>query len=156
MMVRYIAIYKLHGARSLPEGVEASSLLVLQSPMLTATLAANPEPYFLHIDKSTALATQLLKGLLTAENEKGTLQERLSAEISVIKDRRIKSGDDVGVFLVFEGGTEVPSAEFEARRDTDEFAVCFDAIPKAETSGELSPIRPRCDYGSRSKPPTKC
>jgi hypothetical protein len=82
--VEYTAIFKLVGASKLPEGAECTSLLTLQSPVLAAVLTMNPDPYFLHIDKSRALGTQVLKGLF-APDKGGTLQERIAAEIEDVK-----------------------------------------------------------------------
>ena len=61
MKARYIAIYKLRGANELPEEA-AANLCVLRRPAVTALLTTIPEPHFLHIDKSGALAALLLKG----------------------------------------------------------------------------------------------
>jgi hypothetical protein len=105
-------------------------LLTLHDPEVTATLTTNPDPYFLHIDKSAALAAQLLKGVFAPDTE-GTLQERLAAEIEDARARRLKTGG-TGVFLVFEGKTDIPASEFKHRRDIDEFAVCLDVISKSE------------------------
>ena len=102
----------------------------MANPLVTATLSTNPHQYFLHIDQSAALAAQLLKGVF-APDPGGTLQERLAAEIEDVKARRIKTAGS-GVFLVFEGDTDIPTPEFKHRRDTDEFAVCLDAISKVE------------------------
>jgi hypothetical protein len=130
MKVRYVAIFKLHGANKLPEEAECTSLLTLQNPALAATLATNPDPYFLHIDKSAAL----LKGLFAPDGE-GT---RLAAEIEAVKARRAKR-TGTGLFLIFEGDTDIPTPEFKTRRDTDEFAVCFDAISKPEIRESFRP-----------------
>jgi hypothetical protein len=135
--VRYIAIYKLHGVNKLPEEAECTNVVKLQNPALTVILATNPDPYFLHVDKSAALGAQLLKGIFAPDKE-GTLQERLAAEIEDIKVRRAKR-TGTGVFLIFEGEMDIPTPEFKARRDIDEFAVCFDAIAKTEIRENFRP-----------------
>jgi hypothetical protein len=134
---RYIAIYKIHGANKLPDDSERASLLALQSPALTATLTTNPEPDLLHVDKSAALGAQVLKGVFAPDKE-GTLEERLAAEIEHARARRAKQTGKA-VFLVFDGETEIPTPGFKARRDTDEFAVCLDAISKAEIRVSFRP-----------------
>jgi hypothetical protein len=137
MKVRYIAIYKLHGANRLSEETESVELLALPKPALTATLTTNPEPYFLHVDQSAALGAQLLKGLF-APDKAGTLLERLAAEIEDVKARRA-SQTGTGVFLVMDGEADIPAPEFKARRDTSEFAICIDAIAKPEIRGAFRP-----------------
>jgi hypothetical protein len=131
--VRYIAIYKLHGANRLPDEAQSLELLALQNPALGATLTTCPEPYFLHLDTSLALGTQLLKGVF-APDKKGTLQERLAAEIEEVKARRA-SQTGTGVFLVLNGEADIPTPEFKARRDTEEFAICIDAVAKPQIRG---------------------
>jgi hypothetical protein len=135
--VRYIAIYKLRGANKLPEEAECVRLLTLHNPDLTATLVTNPDPYFLDVDKSAALGTQLLKGIFAPDKE-GTLQERLAAEIKDMRVRRAKRAG-TGVFLIFEGETDISAPDFKVRRDIDEFAVCFDAISKSEIRESFRP-----------------
>jgi hypothetical protein len=135
--VRYIAIYKLHGANRLPEESESLELLALQSPALTATLTTNPDRHFVHIDKSAALGAQLLKGIFAPDKE-GTLQERLAVEIEDVRARRASEAG-AGVFLILDGEAEIPTPEFKARRDTEEFAVCIDAIAKPEIRDTFRP-----------------
>ena len=128
MKVRYIAVYKLHGANKLPDGANKVELLALKSPALTALLAAEPEPYFLHIDKSAALATQVLKGIF-APDKQDTMEERLAAEIEHVRARRIKQAGN-GVFLVLEGEADIQEPRFKARRDLEQFGLCLDDIDK--------------------------
>lgn len=137
MKVRYIAIYKLRGANKLPEEVGCANLFASQSPAVIAMLTTIPELHFLHIDKSAALGAQLLKGLFAPDQE-GTWQERLAAEIEEIKARRAKQTGP-GVFLVFDGETDIPTPEFKNRRDTEEFAVSFDAIEKSDIRATFRP-----------------
>lgn len=130
MKVQYISVYKLHGANKLPEEAESASLVALQHPALTATLTTNPEPYFLHMDRSEGLRTQLLKPLYALKNE-GSLEDRLVAEIEGIRASRAKK-TGAGVFLVFDGETNIPEPELKSRRDYNEFGICIDAIEKPE------------------------
>jgi hypothetical protein len=134
--VQYTAIFKLVGVSKLPEGTECTSLFTLQSPVLAAVLTTNPEPYFLHIDKSLALGTQGLKGLFAPD--KGSLQDLLAAEIEDVKARRVESIGS-GVFLIFEGETDIPNPAFKYRRDSDEFGVCLNGIEKAEIRERFRP-----------------
>ena len=137
MKARYTSIYKLRGANRLPEEAESIEVLASPNPSITATLTTNSEPYFLHVDKSAALGTLLLKGIFAPDKE-GTLQERLAAEIEDARARRSKLAG-TGVFLVFDGEIEIPSPEFEARRDTDEFSVSLDAIAKPQVREKFEP-----------------
>jgi hypothetical protein len=137
MKVCYTLVYKLHGVNQLASVGESAELLALDSPTLTATITANAEAYFLHIDKSTALATQLLKGI-PSSGEEGTLQERLAREIDDVKLQRAKQTEK-GIFLVFAGKAEIPAPDFKLRRDTDEFAISMDAIAKPEIRESFSP-----------------
>jgi len=129
MKIRFIAIYKLEGANKLPDGVESVGLLALQSPLITATLTINPEPYYLHIDRSFALGTLILKAIFTP-NKEGTLEGHLATEIKNVQERRAKlKGTDV--FLVFEGEMDHPVPEFDTSYwGNDDFAVCLEAIDK--------------------------
>jgi hypothetical protein len=82
-----------------------------------------------HIDKSAALATQLLKGIF-APDKQGTPEERLAAELEEAKARRSKQAG-AGVFLAFEGEADIPAPAFKDRRDHAEFGVCLDDIDKS-------------------------
>lgn len=139
MKARYIAIYRIRGANSLPGGAERLPLLSMEHPAFAATLTMNPEPDFLHVDKSVAIATQLLKGGF-APDKKGTLKERLAAEIEDMRAGRANVNVK-GVSLVFEceTETEIIRTEFNRRCDTDGFAFCFDAIDKQGVRDEFRP-----------------
>lgn len=83
MEVKYVAVYKLRGANGLSS--DASSVLFeRESPKMIATLSADPEPYFAHIDRSLALGLQLLRGRF-GEMKEGTPEERIAAEIQRIQ-----------------------------------------------------------------------
>jgi hypothetical protein len=125
---RFTAIYRLHGANTLPEEAESADLAALLNPTLTATLTTDPEADFLHVDRFAALGAQLLKGLF-APNKESSLHDRLAAEIEDVKARRARK-TRTGIFLVLDGETDIPAPEFRARRDTDEWAVALDAIGK--------------------------
>lgn len=112
-------------------------LLCVENPLLTATLTTNPEPDFLHIDKSAALAAQLLKGIFAPDKE-GTLQERLGAELEEVRARREKRTRK-GLFLIFECEAEIPTPEFKARCDVEEFGVCLDALDKKSVRETFRP-----------------
>jgi hypothetical protein len=137
MKVQYVAVWKLHGANKLAADASTLELARLNDPALVASVTTDPEPYFLHIDRSAAIGTQLLKGLFAPEKD-GTPEERLAAELDSVKSRRAKQTGK-GVFLVLEGETDVPAPNFETRKDTDEFAVCFDAIEKPEIRKSFRP-----------------
>lgn len=130
MKVRYTSIFKVRGANALPDGAESVNIVALKNPTIVATLTTDPEPHFVHVDRSAALATQLLKAIFAPDKD-GTIEERLLAEIENVKlGRATKSSK--GVFLAFNGETEIPTPEFKARRDTDEFGLYLDDIPKSE------------------------
>ena len=130
MKVRYATIYKIHGANRLPEGTNEADLVTLRYPAITAKLTTDPEANFLHIDRSSALSSQLLK-VVFAPDRGGTLEERLAAGIERMRAWRTEEVGE-GVFLIFEGEKDIPTPNFEKRRDTQEFAVCIDAIAKPE------------------------
>lgn len=138
MLARYVAVWKLHGANKLATEQPSVTLALLAEPKVTATITTNPEPHFLHIDKAGALATQLLKGLFAPAKE-GSPEERLAAEIEAVKARRAEQTAD-GVFLLFEGEKDVPPPEFTARKDTEEFAICLDAVDKTEIRAAFRPF----------------
>lgn len=135
--VQYVAIYKLHAVNKLPEAAEGAILFQQQHPTLSAKLTMNPEPHFLHIENSAALGSQILKGIF-APDIKGTLQERLSAEIEDMRASRAKRLG-TGVFLIFEGETEISTPDFKARQDTEEFAVYLGNIGKGEIRKSFRP-----------------
>jgi hypothetical protein len=129
MNARYLAIWKLIGANTLVAGGNLE-LVRLNEPRLVATVTADPEPFFPHIDQSVAIANRIWKGLIGvfASDQSGTFQQWFAAEVESVKAGRAHKG----VFLVFEGETDVPAPNFTKRRDTDVLAVCFDAIDKSE------------------------
>ncbi len=137
MEVRYVAVYRLLGLNKLLGEAETQDFVVLPNINVTVKLTINPEPFCFHLDRSSALATQLLKGLFGRDKD-GTLEERLEAEIEEVRANRQKS-IKTGVFLVFEGRGEVASPNFKFRRDTDNFAVCFDAFAKDEVREKFRP-----------------
>lgn len=107
MLARYIAaVWKLRGANTLETEQPSVTLASCAEPRVTATVTADPEPHFCHIDKAGALATQLLKGLFAPDKE-GSPEERIAAEIEAAKARRAKQ-TGTGVFLVVEGQREIP------------------------------------------------
>jgi hypothetical protein len=63
---------QVHGANKLPDGAQGEAFLALKSPSIAATLTINPEQYFLHINKSAALANQLLKGIFAPKRVRWT------------------------------------------------------------------------------------
>lgn len=130
MKAQYVAVWKLHGASKLASNASSVELARLSSPALVASVTAEPEPLFLHIDRSAAILTQFLKGVFAPDKD-GTPEERLAAELENVKARRAKESGK-GVFMTLEGETEIPTPDFKTRRDTDEFAVCLDAIEKPE------------------------
>ncbi|MER9971186.1 hypothetical protein [Mesorhizobium sp. M0060] len=129
----YVAIYKLHGLSALPDSAVNLDFVALSNPSLKAVLTIDPEPYLKDIDKAAAIGTQLLKGVFAPENS-GTFEERLAAEIAEVKRVR---GTSRGVFAVLKGELQVPTPEFKARRDTDEFGVSLDDVSKDEIRGKF-------------------
>lgn len=132
--IRYTTIFKILGLASFPEGTENVRLLARESPAFTATIVANPDPHYLHVDRSAAVGMQLLRGGIDTLDAK----ERVAAEID--RRRSIRAAQArTSPFLVFEGETDFPPPDFEARGDTDEFAVCFDAVSKAQVREQFQP-----------------
>jgi hypothetical protein len=132
MIVKYVAVYSMRGVNKLPDGETSVALLRLREPTLSATLTSEAERYFLHVDKSAAIGSQLLRGLFTPDTVgKGTLDERLAVDIEAIRGQRTKFSPS-NVSLVFEGETTVENPNFDARRDTEGFSICIDAIQKRE------------------------
>jgi hypothetical protein len=139
MKVKYIAVWRLYGvSKLLTDGGNNLDLARLDDPSVVSSVTANAEPHFLHIDRSAALATQLLKGLFSPDKN-GTPAERLAAELENVKARRAKQTEK-GVFLVVEAEKDVSSPNFKTRRDTEEYAVCFDAVDKPEILDSFRPF----------------
>lgn len=130
MQARYIGVWKLHGANKLVDGSSDAEFATLENPEIKATITAEPEPYFFHIDRSAALGVQLLKSLF-APDKAGTPEERLAAETENIRTNRANR-TETGVFVIFEGATDIDVPEFRAHQDTDEFGVCLDSVDKPE------------------------
>jgi hypothetical protein len=130
MEARYIAIWKLHGASTLAAESSALELARLRNPTLVAIVTADPEPFFLHIDQFAVIGSRLWKGLMGAftPDQGGTFEGWFASELGKVKASR---ANQKGVFLVFEGETNAPTADFRMRRDTEMLAVCFDAIDKS-------------------------
>lgn len=130
MQTRYISVWKMSGANRIADSPPKSYFVSFENPTLEATITHNPEPHFFHIDRSTALRAGLLKGLF-APSDEGSLEERLAAETERMRANRAKQTKS-GVFVVFEGETDVAITEFRARQDTDEFGVCLDSVDKTK------------------------
>jgi hypothetical protein len=138
MKAKYIAVWKLHGANKLTADASSLELARLSDPTLVASVTTNPECHLLHIDRSAAIGTQLLKGLFSPDKE-ATPEQRLAAELERVKANRTKRLKD-GVFLILEGERDVAAPDFKFRRDTGEFTVCFDAIDKSAISASFHPL----------------
>lgn len=131
MEVRYVAVFKLRGANGL-SGDDPLSLFEAENPNITASLTADPEPYFEHIDRSRALGLQLLSGLF-GDKKEGTPEERLATETARIQsERHGKKSASTGVYLVFEGSDDIDPPEFKTRRDRDDFGISLDDVSKGE------------------------
>ncbi|MBA2588717.1 MAG: hypothetical protein H0U98_08850 [Alphaproteobacteria bacterium] len=114
----------------MPAGHDTVVLATLENPQLAAALTTNVEPHFGHVDKSAAIAAQLLKGVFNPEEAvTGSFDERLAAEIEQRRAERAKQNLR-GVFAIFEGAVEV-EPNFDAYRDTENFGIAIDAFDKA-------------------------
>lgn len=131
MKARYLAVWKLHGANTLAAGTSNLELARLSNPTLVAVVTPDPEPFFLQIDQSAVIASRLLNGLIGvfAPNQGGTFEEWLARELGNVQASR---ANQKGVFIVFDGETNVSAPNFRMRKDTETLAVCFDAIDKSE------------------------
>ena len=138
MKARYLAVWKLHGANTLA-GTSNLELARLSNPTLVAVVTPDPEPFFLQIDQSAVIAGRLLNGLIRvfAPNQGGTFEEWLARELGNVLASR---ANQKGVFIVFDGETNVSAPNFRMRKDTETLAVCFDAIDKSEVKRLL--LRP--------------
>jgi hypothetical protein len=140
LQAKYVAIWKLSGANELAIETPRAVLSSILEPLATATLTKDPTPDFFHIDRTNALATLLLRGLFLPETE-GSPEERLSNKISAISASRAQK-TKAGVFLVIEGAKDVPAPDFNARRDSQDFSICFHAI---DNKSIVSAFRPFVD-----------
>ncbi len=89
MKIHIHTIYRLHGISALPDKAPEIELIALPAPPLTVLLTINPEPHFTDIDRSRAIANQLLKGIFAAEAP-GEFDERLAAETALVKRPALK------------------------------------------------------------------
>lgn len=125
------------GLNKLPSNIGQYDLAVSPTFKGSVKLTVDPEPFCLHIDRSAAIATLLLKGLFGPQEE-GTFEDKLAAQTEVVrKDRAERHG--VGVFLIFEGSGAVASPDFRSRRDLDEIVICLDAISKTKFCDQFAP-----------------
>jgi hypothetical protein len=140
MKAKYLAVWKLHGANTLATTTNNFELARLSNPTLIAVVTDNPEPYFLHIDQSAAIANQLIRGIagIGGSDQHGTYDEQIAAEVETAKANRAKETSK-GVFLVISGDKDVANPNFKLRRDTERFAVCFDAIDKPDVKEVFRP-----------------
>ena len=97
MKAKYVAVWKLHGANKLASDARSLEFARLTNPTLIASVTTKLEPLLLHIDRSTAIGTLLLKSLFAPDKD-GTLEERLAAELDNVKARRAK---DIGDRVLF-------------------------------------------------------
>lgn len=138
MNVHYVSIWKINGANRLPVGVTSLDLVSMHSPNFVASVIADPAPHFVDIDKSMALGTLLLSGLL-GQGSEGTAEERLATEIEAVKARRGSQGQE-GVFLVFKGETDRVQPDLTKCRHIETFGVCFDAVEKSMIREMFEPL----------------
>jgi hypothetical protein len=138
LQAKYVAIWKLSGANRLATETPRAVLSSLQEPLATATVAKDPTPDFVHIDRASAIATLLLTGLFLPETESSP-KERLANKIAAISASRAQK-TEAGVFLVIEGAKDVLAPDFKARSDTPDFSICFDAIDKKPIVSAFRPF----------------
>lgn len=138
MMARYIAVWKLHGANKVVAETPSLELASLSIPRMIAMITSDPEPHFLHIDKSAVLPLLLGRGLF-APGKEASPEEQVAAEIEACKAQRAKQSAG-GVFLVFEGEKCISPPQFTGRWDTDEFALCYDPDEKTKIRATFYPF----------------
>lgn len=101
-------------------------------------LTTNPEPFFFHIDRTSALSTLLLQGMFGTSIE-NTPEKRLAKQVEIIRDKRRRQNNS-GVFLIFEGELKISSPNFGFRRDMEEFSICFDAFENGIAREKFLPV----------------
>ena len=114
MGLRYVGVYKIRVVNGL-SGDDPLGLYEGENPNITATLTADPEPYFEHTDRSHALVGQLFIGLF-GDKEEGTPEERLDPEIARIQAES-QGKKPSGMYIVFAGSDEIDPPEFKTRTD---------------------------------------
>jgi hypothetical protein len=121
----YLSIYRLHNVNALPDGHgRGTKLATFAKPSFEALLTSEPEPHFAHIDRSRAILALWAK--------QGTAGwTKLDGEIAAVKKNR-PPGTTSGVFVVFNGMTEIPNPTFRSRRDSNEFAFSIDDVSTAD------------------------
>ena len=104
MNAQYLAIWKLLGASTLATGTDKLELARLDNPTLVATVTADPEPFFLHIDQSAVIANQLMRGItgMFAPDQSGTFEERIAVAIENLNNRW-KEGRRLGNAVLISG-----------------------------------------------------
>jgi hypothetical protein len=132
--VHYISVYKLQAVNSLPGQGSGIELATFAKPSFKALLTGDPEPHFVHIDRAHAVLAQWAKGGVA----QWTIEGQLAAEIAGVKKERASATSE-GVFVAFEGDTEIPNLTFKARRDTDQFGFSLDDVSKADIRDEFEP-----------------
>lgn len=136
--LRYIAIYRLLGLNKLPDDSETMDFVEFDGDDVVVKLTTNPEPFFFHIDRASALSTLLLQGMLGPSRE-DTPEQRIAKQIESIRDKRRRQNIG-GVFLIFEGELKISSPNFSYRRDMEEFSICFDAFEKGIAREKFLPV----------------
>jgi len=132
----YSSLYHLRGLGSSPrdEEIFADSVQTTR-----AIITSNPVPLCTHLDRSCALVTMLIKGLIGDEKDSGTIEERLGQEVQRVLDERAKKYDP-GVFLFFEAGARTPEITPQVQRDCGSFILALNGLPKGDIRARHEPL----------------
>ena len=133
MRYKFQAAHRIIGLTP-PAELSEEVLLKNLAPKERAVLAYELGDHLFELDRSSAIAQLLLKGLI-GQREAGTFEDSLKNELGELRTQRNrKSGRDV--FLVYEAEGQVPSWRPHNETEHDDFVIAFEGTPK-------QPIRDR-------------
>jgi hypothetical protein len=119
VQLNYVKVWKLLGLNKLPAELPTSTL---GDPPTNFSLTADPEPYFVHIDRWRAIARQGLKFF-----EDGSWEEWLDREIQAAKARRAEERQ-ARCYLVAQAISDVYELSLSHRYDVGDFEVAADNL----------------------------
>jgi len=96
---------------------------------LRALLTSQLDTHCLEVDRSIAVANLLLNSMFGGGTNTGSLDERLTSEITKIREARVRDYG-AGVYLVIEVQGEVDDFTAPHQQEYDDFVTCLDGVAK--------------------------
>lgn len=137
----YSSLYHIRGLS--PSSPAKDEEVFADSAQATlAVMTSAPAPLCSQLDNSRALATMILTGVFRGEEEAGTIDERLSRQVQLLRDERAKKYSAC-VFLYFEASGQTAPIAPHVERDCGSFVLALDGLPKGEIRSRHEPLARR-------------